>query len=82
MPTRKLLRRSGGHPSRVGAAAAKVAPRPKIAAGLLTLAILQVAAHFGVDWGVLGLQQRTAEGLITFAVMWLFAERGLRKLTP
>lgn len=74
MPTRRLLRSDGSRSSRVTVAARAIAPRPKIAAGLVTVAILQVAAHFGVDWGVLGLQQRTVEGLITFGVMWAWRD--------
>jgi hypothetical protein len=74
VPTRRILRSAGGRRSRLAGAALAAAPRPKIAAGLLAYAILQVAAHFGVDIGVLGLQQRTAEALLTFAVMWLWRD--------
>lgn len=41
---------------------------------MIAFALLQVAAHFGVDVGVLGLQQRTAEAILTFAVMWLWRD--------
>lgn len=74
MPTRRLIRRTAGKRSRLGQAAAAAAPRPKIAAGLVAVAILQVAAHLGVDVGVLGLQQRTAEMILTFGIMWLWRD--------
>lgn len=74
MPTRRLLRRAGGQRSHLGRVAIAAAPRPKIAAGLIAVAVLQVAAHFGIDVGVLGLQQRTVEMFLTFAIMWLWRD--------
>lgn len=52
----------------------ELAPRPKVLAGLLAFAVLQVLAHFGLGAEEIGLQSWTVEGLITFAVMWLFPE--------
>jgi hypothetical protein len=52
----------------------ELAPRPKVAAGLLAFALLQVLSHVGADPSSIGLEGWTVEGLILLAVMWLFPE--------
>lgn len=65
MPTRHLLEDRG----RLSRALRATVPRPKIAAGLLTYIALQILnqLHVGVD-------AKSIEFLITFAVMWAWRD--------